>query len=71
MSSSALAVRGIEILDGLAAEGLRHIAIDMVNFVGRPCHRCSRCINAFALSCKSVHRWYYIRFDAEFWRAGG
>ena len=25
--------------------------------------RCPGCINAQALSCKKVHRWYYCRFD--------
>ena len=102
MSSSALAVRGIEILDGLAAEGFRHIAIDAIAddadgrapgdepkgieilaglageglrpiavdilcFMGgaRPDHRCRDCINAFASSCKSVHRWYFVKFDED------
>ncbi len=32
--------------------------------VGRPKHRCDRCINALARTCKSIHRWFYTKFDS-------
>ena len=28
-------------------------------------HHCPRCINVLALTCKSVHRWFYCTFDEK------
>ena len=47
----------------LAAEGLRHVAVEILRSVGTPEHRCPRCINALAGTCKSIHRWYFTKFD--------
>ena len=47
----------------LDAEGLRHIMLQILLSVGRPKHRCDRCINALARTCKSIHRWFYTKFD--------
>ena len=48
----------------LDAEGLRHIMLQILLSVGRPKHRCDRCINALARTCKSIHRWFYTKFDS-------
>ena len=28
-------------------------------------HQCGKCINAFARTCKAVHRWFYFHFDGK------
>ena len=59
-------LRKMHITDlGLEAEGLRHMTLYFVNGLGSPQHRCRDCINAMALTCKTLHRWFYTRFDPD------
>jgi len=47
----------------LAAEGLRHIPLELLRSLGTPEHNCLRCVNALAGTCKSIHRWFFFKFD--------
>ena len=46
-----------------AAEGLRHIPLELLRSLGTPEHNCLRCVNALAGTCKSIHRWFFTKFD--------
>ena len=45
------------------SEGLRHIPMVIYTFMGSIDHQCPDCVNVLARSCKSVHRWFFCRFD--------
>lgn len=49
-----------------ADEAWRHIPLIIYQFVGYPHHKCDRCINAFAGTCRTAHTWYYILLDPNF-----
>ena len=48
-----------------SSEGRRRIALVVLRCVGRWQQPDANAINAFALACKTTHRWYYTRFDGE------
>ena len=52
-------------LDALnfASEGLRHIPVNILTYLGSPNHQWLNCVNAFARASTAAHRWYYFRFD--------
>ena len=48
----------------LGLEETPHIPFIMYRCAGRPDHKCPRCHNAFACTCKVIHEWFYY----SFWR---
>ena len=47
----------------LSSEGLRHVVALVLEALGSPHHQCPGCKNAFAVTCRRAHTWFYTTFD--------